>query len=44
MTFGAHLGHVAPDNSGHQRADADSSTPALTCTNPWDQAHQGRPS
>jgi hypothetical protein len=32
MTFGAHLGHAAPDNSGHQRAAADSPIPALTCT------------
>jgi hypothetical protein len=42
--LGAHLGHGAPDNSGHQRAAADSSIPALTCANPWDQAHQGGPS
>jgi hypothetical protein len=30
MTLGAYLGHGAPDNSGHQRAAADSSIPALT--------------
>jgi hypothetical protein len=42
--LGAHLGHAAADNSGHQRAAADSAISALTCTKPWDQGHRGRPS